>query len=284
LNSALLELEENSEKLQAQLSASNVRNDTLSMTLKMLEGSSAQLAQQLTDTQRDLDEKTTMLTRVMHYLQSKPSDDDGVARDGDGGEGNQQDASRADNAYSLDAAEAALVKAAKDRQAVLAALQARTAELAGAVKEQQALQQQITDVHEELGVKMSELAQSEQREEALRGQVEHEQAAVVSLTASLAAVQDELASAHERCSALERWTWAFLNFLPMYSADGICGADELALSKDELACITAELERATADMQAAAQAGLSLTDMLANLRTSYEQRIDALTARIFLNF
>jgi chromosome segregation ATPase len=202
LNSALLELEENSEKLQTQLSASNVRNESLSMTLKSLEGSSAQLTQQLSDTQRDLDEKTTMLTRVMHYLQSKPSTDDDNARDDN--EGDQQNAAHTENSYSFDAAEAAHAKAAKERQAVLAALQARTTELAGAVKEQQVLQQKIADVQEELGAKTDELVQSEQREEALRGQVEHEQASVASLTASLAAVQDELTSANQRCLALER--------------------------------------------------------------------------------
>eukprot|EP00053_Salpingoeca_punica_P015896 m.147420 g.147420 ORF g.147420 m.147420 type:complete len:1599 (+) comp16828_c0_seq3:141-4937(+) len=266
-------LERSLADLEGELTRTGAASKTLQQERQALLDRLQQADARIASQSRDLDaanaglaSKTEMLTKVMEFLKANGITFDGAGlgdknRDLDGledeahagaGSGGRGEAGLAQLAEHLEAIR-------RQREELEAQVAAQTAELAALNKTHREALQSLQDQQDELQGRGRELEEAQRRngslDEALRKaelEREHLTQSLSELRGQHASLQAELASMTEERDRLQ----------------------------GDMDALRRELEAVSGDMRAAAQAGLSLTELLAQVKADYEARIADLQAQI----
>ena len=250
MQSMMTQMEEEADKLQQQVKDLEGERKDLCRSKQELDDALTETKHDLETVTAKLEEREAMLAKVMAFLKSaRDGDDTDEGSDGAEGEGSGD---AGFSAKGLDALVEQLQAAERERERLRRAKAEADAQLKTSASELATAKQALQDEEDARAAAAEQLAQAERRADALEGRVGE-------LEASQASLEAKLKDAEARETAL---------------------AAELKAKSDELDAIRAELEGANANMRAAAEAGLSLTEMLNKLKEEHAARVAELEAEL----
>ena len=244
LEDQLADFEQENGRLERELAEARGQRSELLNNVRKLEKSVADKDADLESVQAALAARNEMLAGVMRFLKEQGLDlnGGGSGKRGDG-DGDNDDEASLKNLASSSGADLSraiseqMAAAAAEHQRLLEAARKSEQDIKQLTQRVRELEQAVTDGQDELASRNQQLSAAEQ-------------------------LQDQLQHAQEDAAM---WKAKF--------------DEELALRnkvQGELDTLRAELAGANADMEAAARAGLTLTEMLAQLKADYVAKIKAL--------